>query len=328
MDELWQRYRTFWTPVLIGLGVFLVGVIVVHIMSDDPEVERGRVESAQRKLKKMEAPSSKKASTLRQRAEGLRTDVVGPEDSSGAGWAARLDQVGGERKDLVAEAAEQALRAAIVRGAPEGEASKAGELKARFDGDEVAADKAYRRFERLVEQHRETLRSGDPNVAFSRLLSDVWSELRIRANRADVEIAPQAEQLGFGSIASVDRATLPARVLNLALASRLADVAIREEVEVIDMFTIRSTIEPGNPTDFISLWPIDVTIKGDMAAVKRILDLLTDPAQPIPLETTSLKQARRRGAKVANGLVQFSVRASSILVRPDVNLGLDVEEDE
>ena len=29
MDELWQRYRTFWTPVLIGLGVFLIGVIAV-----------------------------------------------------------------------------------------------------------------------------------------------------------------------------------------------------------------------------------------------------------------------------------------------------------
>ena len=328
MDELWQRYRTFWTPVLIGLGVFLVGVIAVHIMSDDPEVARGRVDSAKRKLKAMKAPNPKKASTLRARGNGLKEDLLGPEGSTGGGWAGRLDQVDGERKDLVAVAAEQALRAAIVRGAPESEASSASALKARFDGDDTAAEKAYRRFQRLVEQHSETLRSGDPNVAFSRLLSDVWSELRIRANRADVEIAPQAEQLGFGSIASVDRATLPARVLNLALAARLADVAIREEVEVIDMFNIRSTIEPGNPNDFISLWPMDITIKGDMAAVKRILDLLTDPQNPVPLETTSLKQARRRGAKTANGLVNFSARVSSVLVRPDVNLGLSVEEDE
>ena len=29
MDELWQRYRAFWTPVLWGVGVFLAGLIVV-----------------------------------------------------------------------------------------------------------------------------------------------------------------------------------------------------------------------------------------------------------------------------------------------------------
>ena len=85
MDELWQRYRTFWTPVLIGLGVFLVGVIVVHIMSDDPEVGKQRVMGAQSKLKSMQAPSPKKASALRTRGEGLREDLVGAEGSVGGG---------------------------------------------------------------------------------------------------------------------------------------------------------------------------------------------------------------------------------------------------
>ena len=42
MDELWQRYRSFWIPVLIGLGVFLIGLIAVHVISDDPEVEGKR----------------------------------------------------------------------------------------------------------------------------------------------------------------------------------------------------------------------------------------------------------------------------------------------
>jgi len=328
VDELWQRYRTFWTPVLIGLGVFLVGVIVVHILSDDPEVSKGRVITAQRKLKAMKAPSPQKATTLRRRGEGLRDDLVGPEGSTTGGWAARLDQVRGDRKNLIAVAAEQALRAAIVRGAPESEAQSASALKARFDGDEVAAEKAYRRFKRLVDQHRETLRSGDPNVAFSRLLSDVWSEIRIRANRADVEFQPQAEQLGFGNIASVDRATLPARVLNLALAARVADVAVRQGVESIDTIIVTANVEAGNPGDFISLWPISFSLTGEMAAVKQLLDLLTDPADPVPLETTRLVQARRRGGKTANGLVQFSVSASSVLVRPDADLRLDVEEDE
>ena len=49
MDELWQRYRTFWTPVLIGLGVFLVGVIAVHVISDDPDKAKARMTSAESK---------------------------------------------------------------------------------------------------------------------------------------------------------------------------------------------------------------------------------------------------------------------------------------
>lgn len=328
MDELWQRYRTFWTPVLIGLGVFLVGVIVVHILSDDPEQGQRAVRSAKKKLAAMQVPPNNVATTLRRRGEELREDLVGPEGSTTGGWAARIDQVDGDHKNLVAVAAEQALRAAIVRGAPESEASSPAALKARFGGDEVAAEKAYRRFSRLVEQHAEQLRSGDPNVAFSRLLSDVWSELRIRANRADVEFEPQAEQLGFGNIASVDRATLPARVLNLALVARLVDVAVREEVERIKLVKINGTIEPGDPNDFISLWPVTLSLEGDMAAVKQVLDLLTDETSPIPLETTRLSQARRRGGQAPDGLLEFSVTASSALVRPDVGLRLDLEEDE
>lgn len=326
MDELWQRYRTFWTPVLIGLGVFLVGVIVVHVMSDDPEEAKREVRSNRKRLQAMKAPEPSKARVLRERGDTLREDLLGNE--RGPGWAERIDQVGGDSKNTVAIAAEQALRAAIVRGAPEAIASKPKDLADRFDGDAVAAEKAYRRFRQLVEQHTEMLRSGDPNVAFSRLLSDVWSELRIRANRADVEFDTQAEQLGFGGIASVDRATLPPRVLNLALAARLADVAIREGVESIKGIDIDSVIEPGNPGDFISLWPIEFTITGDMAAVKQMLDMLTDPADPVPLETTRLAQVRQRGGQSAGGLVQFSVKASSALVRPDADLQLDVEEDQ
>ena len=325
MDELWQRYRTFWTPVLIGLGVFLVGVIVVHIMSDNPETAARAMKSSRKKLKNMQAPSPQKATILRDRGEQLRTDLQGADGNGG--WAARLDQVDGDRKNLVKIAAEQALRAAILRGAPEDEAASPERLKARFDGDAVAAEKAKRRFDALVEQHGEMLRTADPNVAFSRLLSDVWSELRIRANRADVEFEAQAEQLGFGGIASVDRATLPPRVLNLALAARMTDVAIRERVEAITNVGIDSAIDAGNPSDFITLWPVDFSLIGDMAAVKQILDLLTDPANPVPLETTRLSQAKRRAGSATEGLVQFSVQANSVLVRADADLRLDVEED-
>ena len=85
---------------------------------------------------------------------------------------------------------------------------------------------------------------------------------------------------------------------NLALAARIVDVAIREEVQAVDMIQVKPNIEPGNPNDFITLWPITVSLKGDMAAVKKMLDLLTDPSNPVPLETTKLSQARARGAVV------------------------------
>ncbi|MDA1194618.1 MAG: hypothetical protein O2894_05480 [Planctomycetota bacterium] len=329
MDELWQRYRTFWSPVLIGLGVFLVGVIVVHILSDNPDTAHDRMDAEMRKLKAMRAPPSKTAMTLQKRGELLRDDVEGPARDDGVrsgGWAARVDQAAGDRKNLVGVAADQALRAAVLRGAPKD--ASAADLRSRFEGDEVAADKALRRYERLVDQHGESLRSGDPNVAFSRLLSDVWSELRLRANRADVEFAAQAEQLGFGAISSVDRATLPARVLNLALAARLVDVAIREEVDSIEQIDIKAQVDAGDANQFISLWPLEFVVVGEMAGMKRLLDHLTDPSDPVPLETTRLAQARRRGRKSVDGLVQFSVQASSVVVRADVDLQLDAEEDE
>ncbi len=327
MDELWQRYRTFWTPVLIGLGVFLVGVIVVHIISDDPELGKRKLNKAKKRLGDTKAPASAKAGTLRRRGEALRDVVYVKDATPPTGWATRSDQTGGNAKDRIAVAAEQALRAAILRGAGEDTARKASLLKARFGDDEVAADKAYRRFQRLLAQHSESLRTGDPNVAFSRLLSDVWSELRIRGNRADVEFEAPAEQLGFGAIASVSRATLTARVLNLALAARLVDVAIREEMETIGQIGMRNQLEPGNPEDFISMWPIEVSMVGDWTAVKKVLELLTDPDNPVPMDISRLTQPKRGANSAGSGLVQFTLTASSVIVRPTVDLHLDVEED-
>ena len=328
MDELWQRYRTFWTPVLIGLGVFLVGVIVVHIMSEDPEAASLRMAEARNRVKRMKSPDPKKARMLKDRGAALREAVMGDSQAGRPGWAQRLDQTGGDAKDRIGAAAEQALRAAIVRGAPEDEAQRPARLKDRFGGDDVAADKAYKRFRALVEVHGEGLRTGDPNVAFSRLLSDVWSELRIRANRADVEISSQAEQLGFASIASVSRATLPSRVLNLALAARVVDVAIREGVDSIDQVEMKTQVDPSNPEDFLVLWPVDFAVTGDMNAVMHVIDMLTDPSNPIPLGTTRLAQPKRSGQSVGGGSVQLFVTASSLIVRPEVDLVLDAEEEE
>jgi hypothetical protein len=249
MDELWQRYRTFWTQILIGLGVFLIGLIVVHVGSDNPEVASRRASSQVRKAMSLYAPQPRKIGILQQRGEDLAKDVAGDPDTPGAkpGWAQRLDETGGQAKDRLEVACQEALRAAVLRGAPDEIARVPGKLAERFDGDDVAAAKAWKHFEDLVGQHAKSLRSGDPNVALSRLLTDVWGELRLRANRADVEIGPQADQLGFGSIASVSRATLVPRVLNLALAARVADVAIRQGMQSIDAIDMRAQVDPGDP---------------------------------------------------------------------------------
>ncbi|MDJ0520439.1 MAG: hypothetical protein QNJ90_00035 [Planctomycetota bacterium] len=327
MDELWQRYRTFWTPVLIGLGVFLVGVIAVHVISDDPDKASSSMSRKESRLRKMKQPDSRKTSLLRTRGEALKANVMGAADSAALGWAQRVNQSGAEVDDIVAQAADQALRAAILRGAPEDVASNANSLGARFDGDAVAAGKAYRRFQQTLAGHQDTLRTGDPNVAWSRLLSDVWSDLRIRANRADVEISPIADQLGFSTIGSVSRATLPARVLNLALVARVIDVAIREGAESIESIQIPTNVDPGQPDDFLVLWPVDIVLVGDVTTVRYLLDVLTDPANPVPLEFARLTQPKASRTAGRSGLVQLSLKASSALVRPAADLKLDAEEE-
>ncbi len=331
MDELWQRYRTFWTPVLIGLGVFLVGVIAVHVLSDDPVRAKARLTKTENQVGRMKAPARRKISLVKERGEALRRDVLGAEDSAGdarvRGWGLRLNETGVESRDVIGAAAEQALRAAILRGAAEDIARSPQQLKARFEDDDVAAGKAYKRFRHLVEQHRETLRTGDPNVAWSKLLSDVWTDLRVRANRADVAIGPIAEQLGFGTISSVSRATLTARVLNLALVARLVDLAIRERAESIDAILVPTNIVPGRPGNFLVLWPIEMTLVADDVAVQRLLQMLTEPEHPVPLDYARLSQPKTGGTARRPGLVQFNLKASSALIRPAADLALDTEEE-
>ena len=327
MDELWQRYRTFWTPVLIGLGIFLVGVIAVHVISEDPEVEASRMEAAEGRLAKMKQPDARTSSVLKGRAEAFQANVLGGATAAAATWATRLNQTGTTYDDVISAGAEQALRASILRGAPEEVARNAKTLAGYFEDDEVAADKAYKRFQRTLEQQRETLRTGDANVAWAALLQDVWADLRIRANRADVELSPIADQLGFASISSVSSATLPARVLNLALTARVADIAIREGVESIDSIQIATNVDPGSPDDFMVLWPVEIVLTGEIGTIRHIMDMLTVPTSPVPLEYARLMQPKAGGSDGSRGLIQFSMKASSVVIRPQADLKLDAEEE-
>ncbi len=318
MDELWQRYRTFWTPVLIGIGIFLAGLIAVHIISDDPEDAARRAKSKARKLKKMQKPDSRKITALRNQAEVLK--------KQNAEWGLRLDQSGSGGKRMIEAAAEQCLRAVHLRGATSDEAASPTTLAARFDDDESAARRAIRKYEESLTAHVELLRSGDPNVAFSRLLSEVWGTLRVRANRADVGITPS---LGFGAVSSVNRATLPARALTLALVARVVDVAIRHRVQSVDHIRIDPVLRPGNPGDFIMEWPVGFSITGPGPAIMKIIDHVTDPAHPVPIVANSviaLPKGRRAGA--LSGLVQVDITLASTVVRPDVNLNLSKEDED
>ena len=316
MDELWQRYRTFWMPVLIGLGAFLVGVIIVHMITPDPERERRLLKSEQNKLKRMKVPRKDTAGVLRERTAGLNQRVVG--------WGPRLDQTGTAGEDLVSAGAEQVLRAVLLRGASADEAKDPRRMAARFDDDPVAAARAKRRFDAALQQHVELLRTGDPNVAFTRLLSEAWTELRIRANRADMELV---DSLGFGTVSSVSRATLPGRVLTLALVSRVVDNAIRNNMGAISRIGVESNLRPGGPGEFLSEWPVTFDVSGPYAAVMRVLDEVTDPVHPIPIvDATTIDQPRGKRAQRMEGDVLMSITLASVVARPDVDLGLEQEE--
>jgi hypothetical protein len=153
----------------------------------------------------------------------------------------------------------------------------------------------------------------------------VWTELRTRANRADVEL--EADQLGFDTIASVTRATLVGRVLNLALATRVVDAAIEHGLETVAQIRMPTHLEAGTAQDFLREWPVTFVLRGDMRGMKRVLDLATDPARPLPIaETTTLAQPGRTREGARTGLVEMNITLSSVLVLPDVPLGLETEE--
>lgn len=321
MDELWQRYRSFWVPVLIGLGVFLVGLIAVHILTEDPESLNARVRTQAGDVGRLIEPTRDQEKNVPANAEMLRARVLD--------WSKRLDQaaVG----DPLEAAVDQALIAAVLRGvtpdvlraaaaAPDTAASAAA--LAPFEGDAVLAGRALQRYEAVRQDRLVLLRTGDPNVGFSRLLNDVWYELKMRANRADVDVKPDV--LGFGSMTSVTRAALEQRLLNLGLVAELADLAIRSGVRSIDEIRIDPRADVEVAESFLRMWPVTLTFQGDMVALQPLLDRLTVTTRPLPLTSTVLTLPPRSSA--LEGVVQLSVTAASTLVRPDVSLDLDTED--
>ena len=316
MDELWQRYRTFWMPVLIGLGVFLLGVIVVHMITDDPEEKERRLNRETRNLRRMQVPESNMSTMLKDKGVKMRENITD--------WAKRVDQTGTAGRELVTQGATQALRAALLRGAPDDESVE--RMAARFGDDPSAATRAKQRFKSASERLTQLLSTGDPNVAFSRLLSEVWTELRVRANRADMELA---DNLGFGAVSSVNRATLPGRVLNLALVARIVDNAIRNDMTAIEQIGIESLARVGTANDFITKWPVRFTMVGPFRAIQHVLDDMSDPTNPTPIvDTTTITQPRSRRGGVTSGVARLEITLASAVVRADVDLGLEGREED
>lgn len=306
MDELWQRYRTFWTPVLWGVGVFLVGLIAVHAVTGDPDAGRTGNENRAKDIRNRAAPSPAQAKAVE--------DGVAPLSKRVNDWARRLDQRHGEDPDVAVSAVRQMLRAAVARG-------KIPADPAAFEGDKDAAERATALYEARVRERLEQLRTQDPNVSFSRLQADVVQELRVRANRADVDVVP--EQFGFDTITSVDRADLPRRLLNLALIATVVDVAIREGVRSVDAVTLlpsgtRAESQGADP--FVLEWPVKIDVTGPPDALAEIVQVLTDGDRPIAFGDWSWRASDKK-----NGLVKAEMKLYSLRVRADATLGLESE---
>ena len=314
MDELWQRYRAFWVPVLYGVGAFLFGLILVHAFTDDPETGRSQNEAKAKSIQKRTAPTPAQIRGAKENTESLKART--------AKWAATLDQRHGDGNDALEAYVTQALRAAILRGADTAD-------EARFDGDASAAAQAAARFEQLKKERMESVRAQDPNISFSRIRADVDQELLLRANRADVDLSPAADEIGFtaATIPTVDRADLPRRLANLALVATILDVAIREGVRSIDSVNLMPadpTITAQGPDAYLAMWPVKVEFSGPPATVTAVLNTLTDPERPTPLGTTSLKSVPRS----KDGLVKAEIKAYSVRIQPDAPLGLESEGEE
>lgn len=306
MDELWQRYRAFWTPVLWGIGAFLAGLIVVHILTDDPETGVRANENLAKSIKSKIAPTPAQISVARASTEEL--------DKRTVAFARLIDQRHGDSEDAYEAFVDQALTAAIQRGTRPAD-------PAAFDGDTAAAAQANARFDQLRADRLASIRSQDPNVSFSRLKADVVQELAVRANRADVDV--DVEEFGL-SIASVDRSSIVRYLANLALVATVLDVAIREGVRSVDSIVllpseIRGSVEATDP--FLQEWPVKIDITGPPEALTAVLDLLTDPRRPTVFGSTSWRQVARK-----EGLVKGEFKLYSVRVRPAAALGLEKEE--
>ena len=314
MDELWQRYRTFWTPVLIGIGVFLVGLIAVHIITKNPEDEAKKLQKEQSRLSKLQRPAPGMIDRLRDQTAAFEGNVKS--------WSERLDTSASGGKRLLEAAVDRTLRAAILRGAPDSEAKRPETLAHRFDDDVVAAGQAIRKFKALRDQHVELLKSGDPNVAFSSLNSEAWQEMRIRANRADMEIA---SGLGFESVASVSRATLPGRALTQAVVTEAMDLAIRYGMHAVDQVRPDPNLKPRQGNAFYTEWPVSMSMVGPYGAVLKLIDHVTQRDHPLPLLAASIEQPGRKADKLPDGIVECNLTIAASVVRADASLGLERE---
>jgi hypothetical protein len=306
VDELWQRYRTFWTPILWGLGVFLVGLIVVHVLTGDPEQGAQENDTKASAIKHKKAPTARQTAALRDAALPLRKRV--------ADFGKRLDQRHGQEGDVAKSAVTQALVAAIARGRLPAD-------PAAFDGDAAAASAATALCQQRIDERIAQLGSQDPNVSFSRLQADVVQELAVRANRADVDV--NAEEFGLAAVTSVDRSDLPRRLENLALIATVVDVAIREGVRSIDAIAILPSgvrLESQGADPFLQEWPVKIDLTGPPEALGQILDVLTDGERPIVMGDSVWKASDKK-----NGLVKAELKVESVRIRVDAPLGLDNE---
>jgi hypothetical protein len=292
--------------VLWGIGAFLAGLIVVHIVTDDPEAGVRSNQNAATSIKNKIAPNQAQIRAAKESGDVLEQRVLA--------FAKLLDQRHEDAEDALEASAMQALTAAVLRGSRPADA-------AAFDGDSAAAAAANGRYQQLLADCLSRLRTQDPNVSYSRLKADVVQELLIRANRADVDV--DAEEFGL-VVPSVERASLPRYLANLALVATVVDIAIREGVHSIDAVTIMNpeihgSVESSDP--FLQEWPVKIDLSAPPDTLGAILRVLTDPKRPTALGSSSWRQITNKA-----GLVKGEFKLYSVRVRPTATLGLEKEE--
>lgn len=314
MDELWQRYRTFFTPVLIGLGIFLVGLIAVHVITEDPESKTNALRKAQKNLRGVIEPTSRQVSAQKELARTYTERV--------SDWSKRLNQVADGQGDIYDSSVQQILRATLLRGASDDQVKNARSLaNAYFEGDEDTAKARLREVEQRQGEYVTAMRTKDPNVSFSTLRGFVEEHFSRRANQYDVEI--RGEGLGFGDV-PVTRATLPQRLLNLALVARVLNEALESGVERVDLIQVDRP-QSGRSDQFLREWWVKFVLVGPMDAVKGVLALVTNDQAPVALGDTILRLPRNTSP--LSGTVEMEIKAFSVLVNPAVSLGLNEEDD-
>jgi hypothetical protein len=101
-------------------------------------------------------------------------------------------------------------------------------------------------------------------------------------------------------------------------------VAIREGTRTIHQIVIQPQEVRGSstgPEPYVSEWPVSFRLTATPECLAALLDVVTDPKRPTALGRSTVE----RTAAKSDGYVLGDLKVYSLLVRPEVALGLESE---